>query len=52
MVEEAIGRAEKHNPTINALVYEMYDSARDAARKADTDGTPAPFRGVPFLLKD
>ena len=30
----------------------MYDSARDAAREADTNGTPAPFRGVPFLLKD
>jgi amidase len=30
----------------------MYDSARDAARKADTNGSPAPFRGVPFLLKD
>ncbi|MEE8166840.1 MAG: amidase, partial [Myxococcota bacterium] len=51
-MEEAIGRAEKHNPTINALVYKMYDSARDAARQTDADGTPAPFRGVPFLLKD
>jgi amidase len=52
LIEEAIGRAEKHNPTINALVYTMYDSARDAARKADADEDPAPFRGVPFLLKD
>ena len=52
LVEEAIDRAERHNPTINALVYEMYDSARDAARDADSNGTPAPFRGVPFLLKD
>jgi len=52
LVEEAIDRAERHNPTINALVYEMYDSARDAAREADSNGTPAPFRGVPFLLKD
>jgi amidase len=30
----------------------MYDSARDAARRADADEVPAPFRGVPFLLKD
>jgi len=30
----------------------MYDSARDAAREADTHRTPAPFRGVPFMLKD
>jgi len=52
LVEEAIGRAERHNPEINALVYEMYDSARDAAREADRNATPAPFRGVPFLLKD
>jgi amidase len=52
LVEEAIGRAEKRNPAINALVYPMYDLARDAARKADADPFPAPFRGVPFLLKD
>jgi len=30
----------------------MYDSARDAARKADAASVGAPFRGVPFLLKD
>jgi amidase len=52
LIEEAISRAERHNPTINALVYEMYDSARDAARETDSNGVPAPFRGVPFLLKD
>ncbi len=52
LVDEAIERAERHNPAINALVYAMYDSARDAARAADADEGSAPFRGVPFLLKD
>ena len=52
LVEEAIARAEKHNPAINALVCDMYDLARDAASKSDVDRIRAPFRGVPFLLKD
>jgi amidase len=52
LVDEAIARAEKHNPAINALVCDMYDLARDAASKSDTDRTRSPFRGVPFLLKD
>jgi amidase len=52
LVEEAVERAEKHNPAINALVCDMYDLARDAADKSDADRTRAPFRGVPFLLKD
>ena len=52
LVDAAIERAERHNPVINALVYPMYDSAREAARKSDTDRDPALFRGVPFLLKD
>jgi amidase len=52
LVEAAIERAEKHDPDLNALVYKMYDLARDAARKSDADHIPAPFRGVPFLLKD
>ena len=52
LVEEAIARAERHNPAINALVCEMYDLARDAATKSDADRISSPFRGVPFLLKD
>jgi amidase len=52
LVEEAVERAEKHNPAINALVFDMYDLARDAARKSDADRPRSPFRGVPFLLKD
>jgi amidase len=52
LAEEAIARIEKHNPALNAVIYEMYDLAR--ARAAALDGAPAaaPFHGVPFLLKD
>ncbi len=48
-VEEAITRIERHNPTLNAVVYAMYDQAREAARGSVASG---PFAGVPFLLKD
>ncbi len=52
LAEEAITRAERHNPTLNAIVHPMYDEGRKtAARVADGNGA-APFRGVPFLLKD
>jgi amidase len=49
LVDAAIARIEKHNPTLNAVVWTMFDRARDMARKKLPDG---PFRGVPFLLKD
>lgn len=49
LVEEAISRIEAHNPTLNAVVYKMYDQARSAAKGELPDG---PFKGVPFLLKD
>ena len=49
LVEEAISRIEAHNPTINAVIYKMYDQARTAAADELTNG---PFKGVPFLLKD
>lgn len=47
--EEAIRRAEKLNPKINAIITPMYDFARDACKHPQRD---APFGGVPFLLKD
>ena len=49
LTDAAIARIEKHNPTLNAVVWTMFDRARDMARKKLPDG---PFRGVPFLLKD
>ncbi len=49
LVDTAIGLIEKHNPALNAVIWTMYDRARDTARTAPTEGT---FAGVPFLLKD
>ena len=49
LVEAAISRIERLNPTINAVITPMYDIARSAASGVLPDG---PFTGVPFLLKD
>ena len=49
LVEEAINRIEERNPTLNAVVYKMYDHAREIAKAGPPRG---PFCGVPFLLKD
>ncbi|HEX5380495.1 MAG TPA: amidase family protein [Phenylobacterium sp.] len=49
LVEAAIERIERHNPTLNAVVYKGYDDARARARDHLPEG---PFRGVPFLIKD
>ena len=49
LVDAAIARIERHNPTLNAVVYKGYDDARARARGELPEG---PFRGVPFLIKD
>jgi amidase len=50
LLEEAIARAERVNPRLNAIVTPLYDRARrEAASPAPAD---APFAGVPFLIKD
>jgi len=49
LCEEAIGRIERINPKINAVIRTMFDIARDQAKGRLPDG---PFAGVPFLLKD
>jgi amidase len=49
LVDEAIARAERLNPRLNAVVFQDYDRARQAARSTLPAG---PFTGVPFFLKD
>ena len=49
LLAEAIGRIEKENPEINAVVQTLYDEARERIAAGLPDG---PFRGVPILLKD
>jgi 6-aminohexanoate-cyclic-dimer hydrolase len=49
LLEEAIERAERVNPQLNALICKRFDQARAAARDGLPDG---PFSGVPFLVKD
>ncbi len=49
LVEAAIERIERHDPTLNAVVHKAFASARADAASELPDG---PFRGVPFLIKD
>jgi amidase len=50
LVDAAIDRIERVNPTLNAVIHRFFERARDEARR---DALPdGPFRGVPFLLKD
>jgi amidase len=49
LVDEAIARAERLNPKLNAIIFRAFDQARDAAKSKPIDGQ---FAGVPTLLKD
>ena len=49
LVDEAIARTERLNPTLNAVIHRQYERARRDAAEARLDG---PFPGVPFMLKD
>ncbi|MDX1607050.1 MAG: amidase family protein, partial [Candidatus Competibacterales bacterium] len=48
LLELAIERAEKVNPTLNAIIIPMYELARQRA----AGRLSGPFAGVPFLTKD
>ena len=50
LLEAAIERIERSNPSLNAVVMRWFEHARSVA--ADPDLPDGPFRGVPFLLKD
>ena len=49
LVDAAIERIERLNPTLNAVITPMYEQARTTATGELPEG---PFTGVPFLLKD
>jgi amidase len=49
LVDAAIARIDKLNPQLNAVILPLFEKARTAASSPLPD---APFRGVPFLLKD
>jgi amidase len=49
LIELAIERIERLDPSVNALVFRRFDRARQEAAVARDGG---PFAGVPFLLKD
>ncbi|KMJ59459.1 hypothetical protein AB685_00810 [Bacillus sp. LL01] len=49
LVENTISQIKKVNPSINAIVTELYDQGRAHANRIDVHG---PFAGVPFLMKD
>jgi amidase len=49
ILDEAIARAERVNPQLNAITARRYDDARVDAERAALDGA---FAGVPFIVKD
>jgi len=49
LVESAIERIERLDPSLNAVIHKLYERARRTAAGPLPDG---PFRGVPFLIKD
>lgn len=49
LLDAAIERAERLEPTLGTIVFRMFEEAREAIRAGLPKG---PFEGVPFLLKD
>jgi len=49
LIDTAIDRIEKYNPTLNAVIHKLYDQARESIKQPLSNGV---FQGVPFLLKD
>src|SRR5258708_25578002 len=49
LVEETIRKIEAINPKLNAVIYKVYERARERAAAALGNG---PFAGVPFVVKD
>ncbi|MHA7836548.1 MAG: amidase [bacterium] len=49
LVETAIGRLERLNPKLGAVIHPTFERARAEAKAGPVDGV---FAGIPFLLKD
>ena len=49
LADAAISRIDERNPALNAVVSKLYDYGRQKIAQLPDD---APFRGVPFLVKD
>jgi amidase len=49
LIERAIARIERIDPTLNAVIAPAFDRAREIAHGAELVG---PFGGLPFLMKD
>jgi len=49
VLDAAIERIERRNPALNAVIKPLFSEGRAAASSLPED---APFRGVPFLVKD
>lgn len=50
LIESAVARIERLNPTLNAVITPLFEQA---LAQADSPALPpGPFRGVPLLLKD
>ncbi|WP_419840955.1 amidase [Candidatus Poriferisodalis sp.] len=62
LLDEAIARADRLNPQINAVIVRLDEQGRETAERLDalrdrnradsTDATLPPLAGVPFLTKD
>ena len=56
VMDAAIARIEKHNPTINALIILHLDEARERAREAEAaimrGDAVGPLHGLPIAMKD
>lgn len=50
LVDAAIGRIERLNPGLNAIIHPLFEKALEAATSPDLPH--GPFRGVPMVIKD
>ncbi len=52
LVEAHIAQIERVNPSLNAVVSDRFETAREEAAQADAQPSDAPFHGVPCSIKE